>query len=80
MGMDALEVLACFKRYSTEAREYFQHSLASNAVLDWYGRTIRGRKNIEQFLRQDIWPQYEQKFPAATSCAAIETKPTHEQT
>lgn len=78
--MDALNVLSHFLRYSHENGEYFQHSLASNAVLDWFGRTVRGPKNIEQFLRQDIWRQYEQQFSAANACDPIESKTTHEQT
>lgn len=80
--MDALEVLSHFMRYSGggEHSDFFPHSLASNAVLDWFGRTIRGRKHIAQFLRQDIWPQYDQRFAAAVVCDPIESKPTHEQT
>lgn len=63
----------------SERSGYFQYNLASNAVLDWFGRTIRGNKNIEHFLRYEIWPQYDQNFVSATECGAIETKPTHQQ-
>lgn len=54
-------------------------NLASNAVMDWFGRTFRGNKNIEQYFRLEVWPQYDQNFTAAVACEPIEHKPPHMQ-
>lgn len=78
-AMEAKEVLSTFVELCQNRSEYFQYNLASNAVLDWFGRTIKGSECIERFLRCDVWPQYEQNFVAAVTCGAIETRPTHEQ-
>ena len=77
--MEAKDVLAHFMEMCHGQNEFFQQSLASNAVLDWFGRTIQGNKCIERFLQCDVWPQYEQNFVAAVTCDSIETRPTHEQ-
>lgn len=75
--MEAKDVLSCFMELCRS--EYFQYNLASNAVLDWFGRTIQSNKCIEQFFQYDVWPQYEQNFVAAVACEPIETRSTHEQ-
>lgn len=78
--MDAKDVLSFFMECCSERNENIRYNLASNAVLDWFGRTIRGHKDVEHFLRNEIWPQYEQNFATATTCEPIETRPTHEKT
>lgn len=77
--MEAKDVLSNFMELCHSRSEYFQYNLASNAVLDWFGRTIKGNKSIERFLQYDVWPQYEQNFVAAVTCDPIETRSTHEQ-
>lgn len=77
--MEAKDVLSQYMEMCQDQNEYFQYSLASNAVLDWFGRTIKGNNCIQRFLQCDVWPQYEQNFVAAVPCDSIETRPTHEQ-
>lgn len=77
--MEPKDVLSYFMEICQTRNEYFQYNLASNAVLDWFGRTIKGNECIERFLRCDVWPQYEQNFVAAVKCGPIETRSTHEQ-
>lgn len=77
--MEPKDVLSYFMETCHTRNDYFQYNLASNAVLDWFGRTIKGNECIERFLRCDVWPQYEQNFVAAVKCGPIETRPTHEQ-
>lgn len=77
--MDVKDVLKQFIEKCEERDGRFQCNLASNAILDWFGRTLRGSKAIEQYLRYDVWPQYDQNFVTCTSCEPIESKPTHEQ-
>lgn len=77
--MDAKDVLKYFVEKCDDRDDHFECNLASNAVLDWFGRTLRGNKAIEHFLRYDVWPQYEQNFATAAPCEPIETKPTHQQ-
>lgn len=77
--MDSNRALSYFMDLSNDRRDFFRYNLASNAVLEWFGRTIRGNEGIEHFLRYDVWPQYEQNFVTASTCDPIETKTTHEQ-
>lgn len=77
--MDASRVLSRFMELSNERSDFLHYNLASNAVMDWFGRTLRGSERIDNFLRYDVWPQYDQNFVVATTCEPIETKPTHEQ-
>lgn len=65
----------CCDRPSETADQF-----ASNAVLEWFGRTIRGQSRIHQFLRYDVHAQYEQSFGRAVQIAAFESKATHLQT
>lgn len=76
--MEAKDVLSYFMELCHDRNEHLQYKFASNAVLDWFGRTIEGSKCIERFLQCDVWPQYEQSFVAATTCDPIETRSTHE--
>lgn len=77
--MDPKDVLKYYVDSCNDRADYFQFNLASNAVMDWFGRTLRGNRNIEQYLRCDVWPQYDQNFTAAVVCEPIETKPAHMQ-
>lgn len=78
--MDVKDVLKGFVDNCNERANYFQYTLSSNAVLEWFGRTFRGNKKIEQYLRYEIWPQYAQHFSVAVNCAAFEVKPSHLET
>lgn len=78
--MEPNDVLKYFIDSCNDRSQYFQCSLASNAVLDWFGRSFRSNKKIEQYLRYEIWPQYEQNFTNAIPCGPIETKSSHSQT
>lgn len=78
--MDSSQALSYFMDLSNDQRDFFRYNLASNAVLEWFGRTIRGNEKIQNFLRHEVWPQYEQSFVSGSVCDPIETKPTHEQT
>lgn len=76
--MDAKDVLKGF--IDNCNANYLHYTLSSNAVLEWFGRTFRGNKKIEQYLRQEIWPQYAQNFSVAVTCEAFEVKPSHMET
>lgn len=78
--MDVKDVLKGFVDHCNERADYFQYKLSSNSVLEWFGRTFRGNKNIEQYLRHEIWPQYAQHFSVAVNCDAFEAKPSHLET
>ena len=54
-----------------------QYNLASNSVLEWFGRTIKGPKRILNFLKYDIKLEYEPSFHKASECVPFEVKPTH---
>lgn len=76
--MEARDVLTNFMESCHNRNDCFQYKLASNAVLDWFGRTIKGDQSVQRFLACDVWPQYEQNFIAAVQCDPIETRSTHE--
>ena len=78
--MEPKDVLKSFIDTCDDRGHFLQYNLASNCVLEWFGRTFRGRKKIEQYYRYDVWPQYEHNFTTATICDPIETKATHLQT
>lgn len=80
IAMEAKDVLAHYMETCHNRSGCFRYNLASNAVLDWFGRTIKGNTCVERFLQCDVWPQYEQNFVAAVTCGPIETRTTHEQT
>lgn len=73
-------VLRQFTRLCNTDFALLQHYLASNAVLEWFGRTIRGRTNICAYYRYDLCQQYEHDFEKAEKCPAFECKPSHMQT
>lgn len=77
--MDPKDILKLYIDSCNDRSDYFQCNLASNSVLDWFGRTFKGSKKIEQYLRFDVWPQYEQNFTNAAVCDPIENKATHAQ-
>lgn len=78
--MDAKDVLKNFIDCCSDRADCLQYNLSSNSCLEWFGRTFRGNKKIEQYYRYDIWPQYEHSFVTAVTCEAFETKPAHLQT
>lgn len=75
--MDTNDILNRFIENCNDQANYLQYCLASNSVLEWFGRTIRGNKQIEQFFRYDILSQYEQNFTTALPSQPFETKPAH---
>lgn len=75
--METKDILKYFLENSNDRANFLQYCLASNSVLEWFGRTVRGNKKIEQFFRYDILPQYEQNFTTALPCQPFENKPTH---
>lgn len=78
-AMEAKDVLTNFMESCHSRDVYFKYNLASNAVLDWFGRTIKGEQSIQRFFECDVWPQYEQNFAAAMTCDPIEKRQSHEQ-
>ncbi|XP_058445417.1 uncharacterized protein LOC131426580 [Malaya genurostris] len=53
------------------------NQLASNAVLDWNGVTIRFSGRIVKFLRQKMYSGLVQHFPEACTVDAFEERQTH---
>lgn len=53
------------------------YMLASNAVLDWNGITVRGRSKIVKFLRRKQLEGVVQTFSNATAVEAFEERETH---
>jgi hypothetical protein len=50
--------------------------LASNSVVDWFGRTIKGRQNIVNFfLNSNVI--YEHSFSTVESTQAFEDRKSH---
>ncbi|XP_055536538.1 uncharacterized protein LOC129725104 [Wyeomyia smithii] len=56
------------------------HQLASNAVLEWNGVTIRFAARIVKFLRQKLHTGMVQSFSAAAAVEAFENRQTHTST
>ncbi|XP_055682703.1 uncharacterized protein LOC129789714 [Lutzomyia longipalpis] len=51
---------------------------ASNGVVDWYGRTLRGPRKIADFFRYNN--QYYHKFADGKQCSPFEIRETHTAT
>lgn len=56
------EVLKKFTDLCNNHSELLQHNLASNSVLEWFGRTFRGGKTIHQYYRLIYFYFYFFKF------------------
>lgn len=57
-------------------KETFMYYLSENAVLDWFGRTLRGRKNIHSFIKRHIRDVLHH-FNNARPVPKIEFRDTH---
>lgn len=71
------QYLTMFKADSNQFKTY----MAANAVVDWFGRTIRGPAKIQDYLRNEVCSHYEHlNFEHLKCCGPIEYKPTHIKT
>lgn len=57
-------------------RETFMYYLSENAVLDWFGRTVKGQKNIHIFIKSHI-DNVEHQFSNPRSVSKIGFRETH---
>ncbi|TMW44412.1 hypothetical protein DOY81_010509, partial [Sarcophaga bullata] len=59
----------------------FKYYLAPNSVIDWYGRTVRGANKIHDYLRHEIYNNFDHiEFTEPNKCGPIETKTSHMRT
>lgn len=75
--MNPIDVLQKYIELCNSSVIMLQDHLGENSVLDWYGRTIRGKHKIQSFVKYDMGQQYQHKFNKATFSGPIEVKPTH---
>lgn len=75
--MNPLDVLQMYIELCNSPNLVLQDHLGQNSVVDWYGRTIRGKHKIQTFVKYDMCQQYQHKFNKATISGPIEVKPTH---
>lgn len=57
-------------------RRELDNILASNSVVDWFGRTIKGRQNIVNFFL-DSNVIYEHSFSSVETTQAFEDRKSH---
>lgn len=64
-----------FLEQGVRRRELY-NILASNSVVDWFGRTIKGRQNIVNFfLNSNVI--YEHSFSSVETTQAFEDRKSH---
>lgn len=78
--MEPNEVLKQYIDMCNSRSGLFQYYLANNAILEWFGRTIRGRHKIYPYFRYDLCQQYQHSFYDAQSCEPIESRTPHFET
>ncbi|XP_059609482.1 uncharacterized protein LOC132256904 [Phlebotomus argentipes] len=64
----------CNSRQSDQISLYF----ASNGIVDWYGRTLKGPRKITDFFRFNN--QYNHNFADGKQCSPFESRETHNST
>uniref|UniRef100_W8BJJ0 Uncharacterized protein n=1 Tax=Ceratitis capitata TaxID=7213 RepID=W8BJJ0_CERCA len=79
--MEATNVLKEYLELFTADCRQLKLVVAPNAVVDWFGRTVRGPANIHDYLRFEVGIQYEHAdFDKAEECQQIEQRPSHWKT
>ncbi|XP_054729973.1 uncharacterized protein LOC129238806 [Anastrepha obliqua] len=79
--MDASNVLKEYLELFTADCRQLKLLLAPNAVVDWFGRQVRGPAKIHDYLRFEVGLQYDHaNFDKAEVCAPIEQRPSHWKT
>lgn len=72
---DAKLAVNVFLKQGLKRRE-LNNILASNSVVDWFGRTIKGRQNIVNFfLNSNVI--YEHRFSSVETTQAFEDRNSH---
>lgn len=56
--------------------EYSRYCLAETTVLDWFGQTVKGEKNIVNFMKKNI-PGCKHIFPNVKPTKSIGFRETH---
>lgn len=75
--MNPLDALQKYIELCSSSISMLQDHLGDNSVMDFYGRTIRGKQKIQGFVKYEMGQQYQHKFSKATISGPIEVKPTH---
>ncbi|XP_055616327.1 uncharacterized protein LOC129762257 [Toxorhynchites rutilus septentrionalis] len=75
--MNPNDILQQYLELFTSDTSQLLYVLASNAVLDWNGITVRGRTKIVKFLRRKQQEGTIQMFSDATMVEAFEERDTH---
>lgn len=57
-------------------KDCFRYYLSQNAVLDWFGQTVRGEKNIQSFVKSNI-SNCSHNFKSAIPVQKIGFRDTH---
>ncbi|XP_017772524.1 PREDICTED: uncharacterized protein LOC108559688 [Nicrophorus vespilloides] len=57
-------------------RDSFSYYLSDNAILDWFGQTVKGEKNIKVFLKNHV-NKIKHIFPNIEPCSKIGYRDTH---
>lgn len=79
--MEASNVLKEYLEVFKDNNKQLKLLVAPNAVVDWFGRTVRGPAKIHDFLRFDVATQYlHVDFDEAEECPPIEQRPSHYKT
>ncbi|XP_036318236.1 uncharacterized protein LOC118733116 [Rhagoletis pomonella] len=79
--MDGSDVLKEYLDLFTADCRQLKLLVAPNAVIDWFGRTVRGPAKIHDYFRFEVATQYDHMdFDKAESCAPIEQRPSHWKT
>lgn len=71
-----LRVLKIFVNSCNGNYHKYSSPFASNAVIDWFGRTIKGQSNIIKYYNNSS-TTYEHELYNIETCDAIEERPTH---
>lgn len=77
---DPREILRQYLELCSSEINRLDDQLASNAILEWKGVTVKGRSRIVKFLRHKQQDGLVQRFTNVTTVAAFEERETHMST
>ncbi|XP_055371217.1 uncharacterized protein LOC129605460 [Condylostylus longicornis] len=78
--MEPEKVFLDFLNLCTDHAGHLQYQLANNAILEWFGRTIRGKEKIKNFVRYELSQEYEHQFNNWKIVDPFEVRPSHFET
>ncbi|XP_067640416.1 uncharacterized protein [Eurosta solidaginis] len=79
--MEASNVVKEYLELFTSDCRQLKLLVAPNAVVDWFGRTVRGPSKIHDYFRFDVALHYvHENFDKAEECQPIEQRPSHWKT